>query len=553
MTTSRIASRSPVRGTLSTKDPGRHPALALIVLGLIGVLQSGCKSDGCSTCGGFFSRTANKVGDDFQALGAKVFNHGSKTQGCSTCGGGDGGYVEQGIPIVAPGGMVVPGPVPVMPSVAPSSPIEGPQLEAIPSSSTQPAPPGGTGTGGSGSATKSSSFSRNIPGNIRSAYEVSSPRASTPRGRVKAGEIARANLPGAEQVSLPVMIGPGSSDLLDLVPPVDSPTDAKPSTSPGGESKLDAETSKQSARPDPPASHGEMLANLPTPLVIASKVTPGILRWAPLAPSIGGGSAPSADGLAWLKEKGYKTFIDLRPRKEIDPSFSDAVNDANMVYISLPIEKSKISSVRLARFDDLVTQAANRPIYFCDRDGSVAGLVWYLHLRTKLGESDDSAAQKVEDLGFDPELKGIADRFLDEKPAEPRTADRRPIVSVTSPSADHDPAVAAPADQATPPASNTPPILPTPEPPLELPDSPPQPMLPPEIKLQASLESSRLDPGSFRDPSTWKAVAAFVLTGFGVPLAYWSKTAISGSRGVRRASLPGAERRSLSGPARSDA
>ena len=35
---------------------------------------------------------------------------------------------------------------------------------------------------------------------------------------------------------------------------------------------------------------------------------PGLKRFAPIAPSIAGGSAPSIEGLDWLKEKGYRTL-----------------------------------------------------------------------------------------------------------------------------------------------------------------------------------------------------------------------------------------------------
>jgi hypothetical protein len=58
-------------------------------------------------------------------------------------------------------------------------------------------------------------------------------------------------------------------------------------------------------------------------------------------------------------------------------------------------------------------------------------------------------------------------------------------------------------------------------------------MLPGEDRPQAS--NNR-----FRDPASWRPVAALVLTGIGVPLAYWSRSAFSSSRSTRaRASLPG--------------
>ncbi len=75
-------------------------------------------------------------------------------------------------------------------------------------------------------------------------------------------------------------------------------------------------------------------------------------------------------------------------------------------------------------------------------------------------------------------------------------------------------------------------------------------MLPGEDRPQAS----KVPNPAYRDPAAWKPVAALVLTGIGVPLAFWSRTMLSEYRHVRRrASLPGAKRRSLDAPPGSDA
>ena len=530
-----------VRRTPASPTWSRPPRFALVALAILGLVQGGCRSDGCGTCGGFFSRTATNLGNGVQALGAKVFHHGGPP-GCSTCGGDDGGYVDSGVPIVAPGGMVVPAPGTVIPGpVQDSTPA---QLEPIPSSATQPVSPGGG----------MSNSSRNVPGNTRSVYETSNPRGSVARGKPRSGEIARAHLARPESVPASADSMAGSSDLLDRVPPVDLPTDfnrkatATPVPSLGDPA---ANTSSTPTASEGPAADAGS-STLSAAIAVTPRQAPGIQRSAYVSPSIGGGSAPSLEGLDWLKEKGYKTFIDLRQRPEIESTYIDSVNDLDMVYISLPIVADHLAAARVARFEDLIAQASHRPIYFCDVNGTRAGLLWYLHLRSVVGEDRESARQKAEELGMDVATLKHADAYLAGQKAHARANSNRDLAlraEVDRSAAHQDPIPGPPSSASSTPVNAAPPVIPTPEPPLTLPDSPPAPMTPGEENPRVTTTTGEV----YREPSGWKVLAAFVLTGLGVPLAYWSKTAISGSRAVRRASLPAAARRSISGPAGSDA
>ncbi len=541
MNQTRRSSGGLIRGAPASRDRARPPGLALLALALVGLAQSGCRSDGCNTCGGFFSRTATNLGNGVQSLGSRVFHH--KEAGCSTCGGSEEGViVDSGVPIVTPGGMAVPAPATIVPAPVDSNPI---QLDPIPSTSTQPANPNGNGSSGS---------SRNLPGNSRSVYETTGARGSIARGRPKAGEISRAHLARPEPVPVPVDLPAGSSDVLERVPPVDLPNDFNRKASATPTSPPTGETSN--APTAPPAEDlsaaGAGSSTLSTGIAVAPRQAPGILRSASVAPSIGGGSAPSLEGLSWLKEKGYKTFIDLRQRSEVEPAYVDSVNDLDMVYISLPIVANRLASARIARFEDLIAQSSHRPIYFCDVDGKRAGLVWYLHLVSVVGEDVNSAAQKAEELGLDAETRRLADNYLGGKNLPSKPGPNRNLALRPAPApqpSQSGPTVATPKAPDHPgQGAATPPVIPTPEPPLMLPgDSPPAPK-PAESSKHTSTDSHEI----YREPSNWKAVAAFVLTGLGVPLAYWSKTAISGSRIIRRASLPAGMRRSLNGPASSD-
>jgi protein tyrosine phosphatase (PTP) superfamily phosphohydrolase (DUF442 family) len=292
--------------------------------------------------------------------------------------------------------------------------------------------------------------------------------------------------------------------------------------------------------------------------------SPGIRHYASVAPSLAGGSLPSLEGLDWLKEKGYRTLIDLRKPSEVEPNFADAVNDRNMVYISLPIVANRLDASRLARFDDLIAQADHLPVYFCDSDGTRSGLVWYIHLRVVRQEDSQSASGKAEEIGLTSAEVKLGEAFLATyKPRAKVTTPRVALAATTEPvQAKSDPVPPPPAPKA-PEAMAARPALPVGSapatnsgvtqgnPPASAEAAPP--MLPGENRPQASsLPASGTD--RLRDPLVWRPIAALVLTGLGVPLAYWSRSAITFSKATRtRASLPGAVQSPSETPGRSEA
>ena len=568
MTTKQRTAGVPAWRVPSPRSWARPPGFALLGLALIGLIQTGCKSDGCSTCG-----FGTKISNGVQSLKDKVFHH---KKGCGGgCGGecvGPEGGIDSGMPIGAPGGMIVPAPGTIIP--APATESAPTQLEAIPSNSSS----GANANPASGRAAPG--------GNTRSAYTTMLPRNGTTSRR--GTDVSRALLSSPEpgSRSLATATGSGTGDLLDNLPPVDLPAEvtrkavppaasatppiAPPgpaaSPSPASASSSPAAAAADTAAPPPAektsAAEGP-ITSIPPINAVSAHQAPGIRRYSSVAPTVGGGSAPSIDGLDWLKEKGCRTLIDLRQRPEVEPFFIDAVNDRGMVYISLPIMANRLDPSRLARFDDLVSRTENRPLFFCDVDGTRAGLVWYIHLRTVNQEDPQEAAAKAEEIGLTDAQAKIAEQYLATHRPRAKTAMASATASASGSTAGAGSAVTPPLaplllpEPEEPPVASAPPV-PTSRPvptrtPVEstgsilAPNEGPTPsMLPGEHRPQASATS-----GSFRDPASWKPVAALVLTGIGIPLAYWSRSAISEVRPFRkraRASLPAAERRALDAP-----
>ena len=485
--------------------PRLRLGLAFGFLVLVGSTQTGCRSDGCSNCD-----IGSKFTNGIQSASAKLFSH-HKDKGCSTCGtlGGEQGViVDSGMPIT-PGAITVPAPGTIVP--APSIESAPPQLEPISGSSSAVGP------------ANPAASNRNNAGASRSAYEASNSRnglIASKRGL----DLSRAYQ--APSTPTPTAYAPEEPDVFDHLPPVDLPSELSRKVTPIEKLSGDGDSTSSSSPPSAiPAAETNVKTssaennsagghsvsgNGPAPSV-SIRATPGMVRSASVAPALSGGSLPSAEGLDWLKEKGYRTLVDLRQRSEVDPSFPDQVNDHGMLYVPIPFAANPISLIRLARFNDLVNQNDQRPLYFCDTDGRRAGLIWYLRLRSKDHEEMTSARAKAEEIGLVAGDIDEAEKFL-----------KLNFALENQPTAPLDPVI----EQATAVAPVTP-AVPVASAPIK-----------PPVQSTKAKPISLVPSSEPFDPSpSWRPVVALVLSGLGVPLAYWSSSTLFQRRAPRRASL----------------
>ncbi len=481
-------------------------SLALLCLALLGLAQTGCRSDGCSTCGGFGSRLTSGV----QSLNARIFNHSKSggAGGCSTCGTlgtvEEGTVYESGTP-VSSGVIAVPAPA----TIVPSPPAEAPsQLEAIPSTS--------------GASNRSTS------GIKSSAYEAATNRGTAVASH-RGSDLSRAYQPATTPTQ--TNFTPEEPDVFDNLPPVALPSelsrkvvptakepDPAPSTAPPAIIPP-VQTSLKGASAEFNSAEDRLVLPTTPAATTITRLAPGIARSTSVAPLLTGGSLPTAEGIAWLKEKGYRTLVDLNSRSDVDPNFPDLVTDGGLLYIPLAFALDPISLNRLARFNDLIAQNDQRPLYFCDTDGRRAGLIWYLRLRSRDHEDSDSARLKAEELGFQRIDIAAAEKFLklnfalDLPPVAPAlTVAPLPVESVVC-------------VRAILPAQVQTPVVVT-----ETPDSPIE-----EVRARRVAQAVSFVPVG--QGASWKPITALVLSGLGVPLAYWSGSSLFQKRGPRRASL----------------
>src|SRR5262249_29574114 len=109
---------------------------------------------------------------------------------------------------------------------------------------------------------------------------------------------------------------------------------------------------------------------------------------------------PHIDGLTRLKQNGYKTVLYLKRPGDEDGAHRQQVEKNGMRFLSLSVSPETLTPQAVAEFNQIINDAAARPLFVYDRDGSLAGGLWYLHFRTSELLSDDEARLRAGRLGL---------------------------------------------------------------------------------------------------------------------------------------------------------
>lgn len=414
--------------------------------------------------------------------------------------------------VPAPGVVAVPGGAPAVTVPPPGrvvtpAPVdpENPALEPIPSSGA---------SNGRGPASPASGA---LPRGRTSGLDPINHQAQrTPEttGRSRVEGLARTNMNAtAEPARTPARVGPAPapsgavSQLLDNLPPLNAASaDARePDPIDGAElrAKLD---------PNPPPSNNLGALELPdSDDDVPVTAVVGIRRFRTLDSGVAGGSLPNRDGLGWLRDKGYRTVVDLRAPTEIQQEEVDELNRLGLRHVRVPFDPKKLDAAVLARYEGVLDDAKSRPVFFFDTDGNRAGLAWYLHRVLRDQVAADLASREAERVGLtDMRLFINASEFLRRVRGE---------TSNTTPRAESPPAVGDVPGEVSPRSSDLSPSAET-----------------------ASSRGAALQSKLNKDRYTAPLVALLC-----APLAYWGRTTVAslGSRVLASLPGPGRSQRSL--------
>lgn len=460
---------------LSARAAGARaaPTRAILVVAGLAVTLTGCRAFQPDPC-------REQRPNVFQRVGRWVTHKDKALRGPSALRADDCEPGLIGVPMSDDCG-VLGGGAPVI--TAPTDGIIGADAPPLDMSPVITSPPSGAAPNPTGSI-QSGSLQSNANGAAKpdkAVYESYRPRDG----------VATARRDGASASP------PPAADPLANLPKLETPAELSPVPP-------EAETV-----PDPGTASAPADLSTPPMPAAASSSAPGIRSFSVVEPRLAGGSLPAERGWEWLAEQGYRTVLDLRPLDQLRSEDLAAVNSSGLRYVALPTADEMVENpAHLARFAAEIGQDSARPLYFFDRDGSRAAVLWYLHQVVNRKAPADTAARAADEIGpRDPALWTRAARVVEKlKPVEPAPAvapaDPGPVPEPT-------PAESKPAD-AKPAAPASSPTALAPRPPLGPPDR--------------------------VDPTAWKPYATLAAAGLGVPLAFLGRGVIA--RAIPRASLP---------------
>jgi hypothetical protein len=181
----------------------------------------------------------------------------------------------------------------------------------------------------------------------------------------------------------------------------------QPVEAPGGPSRVQLavpEPQDDSKSYAPPASTGEPPLNGSRS---SSGLPVGIPQFAEVKENIATGLRPSPeDGFDWLRANRYRTVLHLHLAGEDDTADRAQAEKRGLTYLSLEIAPATVTRARADEFVALVRDSARQPLFVYDRDGSLAGPLWYYYLRSAESLGPDMAEKRARRLGLREERGG---------------------------------------------------------------------------------------------------------------------------------------------------
>jgi protein tyrosine phosphatase (PTP) superfamily phosphohydrolase (DUF442 family) len=128
-----------------------------------------------------------------------------------------------------------------------------------------------------------------------------------------------------------------------------------------------------------------------------------IPQFATVKTNVASGQEPFAEGIVWLKKHSYRGVLHIRAPGEDDSSARKQYEQAGLRYLTLELSPQTLTKEIVDTFNRLVGDNNNLPLFVYDKDGSLAGALWYVHFRVVDRVTPEKARAEAERLGFKPE------------------------------------------------------------------------------------------------------------------------------------------------------
>jgi protein tyrosine phosphatase (PTP) superfamily phosphohydrolase (DUF442 family) len=139
----------------------------------------------------------------------------------------------------------------------------------------------------------------------------------------------------------------------------------------------------------------------------------GIPQFAVVKEKVATGRRPMLDdGLDWLQSNGYRTVLYLRRPGDDETSDRKEVEKRGLKYLSLEVSPQTLTQKLVEEFSRIAGDSAGYPLFVYDRDGSLAGGLWYLHFRTAESATDEAARVRAAALGLREDRDGHREMWV---------------------------------------------------------------------------------------------------------------------------------------------
>ncbi len=138
----------------------------------------------------------------------------------------------------------------------------------------------------------------------------------------------------------------------------------------------------------------------------AQTAFPAIPQFAQAFDKVYAGLRPPLDGLDWLQANGVQTVVQIRLFGEDDSADRKQVEKRNMRYVAFEVSPVVLTREKTDEFVKLIRDGAKQGVFVYDQDGSLAGAMWYLHMRFGEFLEDDASRLRAGQLGLQPTGEG---------------------------------------------------------------------------------------------------------------------------------------------------
>jgi protein tyrosine phosphatase (PTP) superfamily phosphohydrolase (DUF442 family) len=149
----------------------------------------------------------------------------------------------------------------------------------------------------------------------------------------------------------------------------------------------------------------------------------GIPQFASVRPQLATGRRPLDNGYEWLKNNRYRTVVNVRLPGENDDADRKQAEDRGLTYVAIEMSPVLVAKDAVEEFFKVVRDPERQPVFVYDRDGALAGGLWYLYFRAVEQDNEEVARIRARGAGLREEREGAhremwqsVQRYLAENP-----------------------------------------------------------------------------------------------------------------------------------------